>query len=162
MSPSFPSASFFISGILTAADLRKLDWDVLLLICGGIRARFRAGEKRFGRRRGTGFVARGASLAGGAFAGWAGVVSFCFHVEHGGGQPVGADRRICRGNGHDPRGTADRLLLLIGDESAGEHAAQRTDAFARLGADAGSHGLWNADLANRPWWNGSPGRAHGR
>ena len=30
-----PVCVFFISGILTAADLRKLDWDVLLLIAGG-------------------------------------------------------------------------------------------------------------------------------
>jgi len=30
-----PVSLFFLSGILTAADLRKLDWDVLLLIAGG-------------------------------------------------------------------------------------------------------------------------------
>ena len=30
-----PVCVFFISGILTVADLRKLDWDVLLLIAGG-------------------------------------------------------------------------------------------------------------------------------
>ena len=30
-----PVTVFFVSGILTAGDLRKLDWDVLLLIAGG-------------------------------------------------------------------------------------------------------------------------------
>jgi sodium-dependent dicarboxylate transporter 2/3/5 len=30
-----PVSVFFASGILTAGDLRKLDWDVLLLIAGG-------------------------------------------------------------------------------------------------------------------------------
>ena len=88
-------------------------------------------------------------------------VPFRLHVEHGGGQPAGADCRIGWSHGSDPCGAIDRFLLFAGNESAGEHAAECADAFAGLGADARSDDLRNADLADRPGRDGGGGYSVG-